>query len=1294
MTLSRKYYGLLLVFIVLFAGQLAHGQLNWRKIVNANTKVDTLQQMAIKYEQVYTEAHQRALEAARQNNWTVREVLDDGTEIELIALTPDGKPIYYKTDNIDAARTVATNKVWPGGDAGLSLDGSGMVVGEWDGGAVRLTHQEFEGRVSQDDGGTNVSGHATHVAGIMIGAGVVSRAKGMAFRANLSAHDWNNANAEMSSAAANNLLISNHSYGLVRGWSRNDGQWRWHGNLSISNREDYHFGFYSSATRTWDEIAYNAPYYLISKSAGNDRSDNGPGDSGDSWYYYDNGDWQEQSGPPPGPDGPYDCLTDKSNAKNILTVGAVHDIPSGYSSPGDVNMSGFSGWGPADDGRVKPDIVANGTGLYSSIADGDAAYNSLSGTSMSSPNAAGSLILLQQHYMDTQDGDIMKAATLKGLALHTTDEAGDYPGPDYRFGWGLLNIEKAAEVISENNTTSLIREESIESGGEYSIEVYADGAEPLIATISWTDPPGKPPAASLDPRTPMLVNDLDLRAHTQDSTYYPWMLDPENTAAPATTGDNYVDNVEKVKLVNPTPGNYRITVNAEDYLENGPQDFSIIVSGISRIVASRFELPITAEDGTNQRSLFIGEAQTGTDGYDPGLDEMAPEPPASGEFDVRFHEGKQEFVRDIRNALATEKIFRMTYQPSTGNTVTLTWDTTAFAESGRNATIVDTATQGDQFQMNMRSVNELTVDTVDALNGALDILLEPSEANQAPLIIHSIGDTQVPLNFSNYPVVELDTVFTEPDNDGLLYTVTGAQNIAASSEGASVLVSPEFGFRGTGDIAVSGSDGQYSISDTFRVEVTPDVGFSLPVIATNGTDSITLNVGTAPMATEGFDNGIDEKAPPPPSDGAFDARIFTDGQDYWSDYRENTNMVHWFEVQYPSTVWDEISVHWDTALTNTLDRELHIFDKVNGESFHLDMSEANHFSADTSYLLINGFNIMIGPSNRPFVQRRIADRILPVNISDYVIAVLDSVFSDPDGDSLRYSASSSNWLTTSVDGAALKVKAPLNQTGQWQVVVNASDGALTSHDTVSIQISDAMGYQVPLSLLDGITDRVLRFGEFAGADDSYNPWVDKFARQDTSGFKAYIASGEEQFATEMRDTSSVNLQKYRIHFESNIADSVRAKWNPEILQETMRKFTLQDTGGGSMFSVNMLNTSHMDFDTAAGDFEIRVDPVETGIERDNGLPWEFTLYQDYPNPFNPVTTIKYGVPENSEVTLSIFDLTGRRIRTLVDRNQEAGWYTYRWSGETDSGNSVSTGIYFYRIQANDYTRVRKMIFIK
>ena len=137
-------------------------------------------------------------------------------------------------------------------------------------------HQELVGRVQQMDGATELGDHATHVGGTMIAAGVLNTAHGMAHEAQLHAYEWGNDDSEMATAAANGLGMSNHSYGWYLGWRWNyfdDDRWAWFGDLEVDSTEDYKFGFYNEAARDWDIIAYNAPYYLIVHSAGNERND-------------------------------------------------------------------------------------------------------------------------------------------------------------------------------------------------------------------------------------------------------------------------------------------------------------------------------------------------------------------------------------------------------------------------------------------------------------------------------------------------------------------------------------------------------------------------------------------------------------------------------------------------------------------------------------------------------------------------------------------------------------------------------------------------------------------------------------------------------------------------------------------------------------------------------------------------------------------------------------------------------------------------------------------------------------
>lgn len=554
----------------------------------AQLNLPALQQVQLQLNDGYRLQRQQLEARAKAMQLPMRWKDSQGREVELAGFDELGMPMYFITDNVVAANSTATSRVYPGGSLGYSLTGEGMTVGEWDGGATRLSHQELVGRATQVDGATALSDHATHVAGTMIAGGVQPNARGMAYQANLATYDWNNDNAEMAAAGQNGLLVSNHSYGQIAGWYSSGGQWYWYGTTSISETLDWNFGFYNSKAQQWDQIARNNPFYLIVKSAGNNRNQ-GPNAGTSHLVRNASGQWVTSTTTRPR-SGPYDCLPTYSVAKNILTVGAVNDLNNGWQSAAGVGMSSFSSWGPTDDGRIKPDLVGNGVGLYSSYSGSNTAYASISGTSMSGPNVAGSLILIQQRFQAV-NSRFMRSSTLKALAIHTADEAGPNPGPDYMFGWGLLNTGRAVQLIDNVGGQSLLEEHSLNSGGTLQFAASHPQAGPLKVSIAWTDPASTPLPASLNPTTRMLVNDLDLRLiHVPTNTVYsPWILNPTVPTAAAQTGDNVVDNVEQVFVANAPAGEYLVVVSHKNSLQLGqPQAFGLVATGLVKGVEANF----------------------------------------------------------------------------------------------------------------------------------------------------------------------------------------------------------------------------------------------------------------------------------------------------------------------------------------------------------------------------------------------------------------------------------------------------------------------------------------------------------------------------------------------------------------------------------------------------------------------------------------------------------------------------------------------------------------------------------
>jgi hypothetical protein len=94
------------------------------------------------------------------------------------------------------------------------------------------------------------------------------------------------------------------------------------------------------------------------------------------------------------------------------------------------------------------------------------------------------------------------------------------------------------------------------------------------------------------------------------------------------------------------------------------------------------------------------------------------------------------------------------------------------------------------------------------------------------------------------------------------------------------------------------------------------------------------------------------------------------------------------------------------------------------------------------------------------------------------------------------------------------------------------------------------------------------------------------------------------------------------------------------------------------------------------------------------LPTTFEVSQNYPNPFNPVTTIAYSLLKRSHVKIEVFSVLGQRVKTLVDRDESAGSYAITWDGRSENGKMISTGVYFYRFQADDFVETKKMLLLK
>jgi hypothetical protein len=399
-------------------------------------------------------------------------------------------------------------------DGVRNLKGEGINMGIWDGGEVS-PHLDFSplGRLNQIEFSA-VSDHTTHVSGTMTGRGLIDpKGRGMSPNSTLYAYDFNgDIQIEMDTAIPNHTLsVSNHSYGS----SATCG-------LSGSGVT------YASRSRSTDINLNNYNYHLHVHSSGNSQSSC-------------TGGWSTITG-------------SGKPAKNSLLVANITTAEA---------ISSSSSFGPVQDGRVKPEISAFGTSVFSTYIPLNS-YGTISGTSMATPGITGSAALLYQRYKQLNSNNLPPSTLIKNIIMNAAFDLGN-PGPDYKFGFGRINALESVKILETNRY--ILNSISNGANNTSNITIPANTAK-LRVMLTWNDPAGTANA------NPCLVNNLDLTVVNGATTYYPWILDKNNPGSSATKGVDAVSNIEQVEIDNPPAGNYTINVNGFA-IPSGPQPYAL-----------------------------------------------------------------------------------------------------------------------------------------------------------------------------------------------------------------------------------------------------------------------------------------------------------------------------------------------------------------------------------------------------------------------------------------------------------------------------------------------------------------------------------------------------------------------------------------------------------------------------------------------------------------------------------------------------------------------------------------------
>jgi hypothetical protein len=537
-----------------------HDQVSWKKIMQILLSLQA--EIGPKYEGINS-----------VNVFMKNDQIEDLAEYSAVKFIsyPDA-PLYVEvfkaksSGNIPQINTINPN-----------LTGENIVALIFEESPIDDSHVNFNGRVSQtNDPPNNETGetaHATHVAGILGGGGEINQ-RGIA--PDVKILSWGSTSngpindpTKWALSPGDLPLALEKSSSVVlqkTGEDRIDLM-----NISLGQAVNeaqlpckFH-GDYKETSQTLDKFVqgYNGLNpIIITKSAGNDGN-NPNGCQGGHDY-----------------PAPFGTLTSPASAKNPIVVGSIDSDTNTISS--------FSSFGPTDDGRIKPDLVAPGAhnnedGLISTgMSD---SYFAMTGTSAAAPFVGGLVALMKEQWENQgRNPDSFSPHTAKAILIHTAKDL-EPLGPDYNSGWGLVDGTKAIKLIADsefiditNNqnltiTHDMVIKDSLRSPNSLEKRYLLELNDPsnVTVTLVWDDFPSSPGAASKE-----IMNDLDVRINKNTQTIYPFLLDKNNPVDEAKRGDDDLNNVEMIKAEQ-QDGILEIIVKKEQFFFS-PQEFTLIVS--------------------------------------------------------------------------------------------------------------------------------------------------------------------------------------------------------------------------------------------------------------------------------------------------------------------------------------------------------------------------------------------------------------------------------------------------------------------------------------------------------------------------------------------------------------------------------------------------------------------------------------------------------------------------------------------------------------------------------------------
>ncbi|MCB2211235.1 S8 family serine peptidase [bacterium] len=1074
-------------------------------------------------------------------------------------------------------------------EAPYFLDGAGETVCVYDGGLV-YPHADFEDRMTQGEGGVAAQ-HSTHVAGTVGGNGDYAH-RGMAPAVSLLSFAYEECDPYCFYDSPQDIYENYetaHSMG-ARLFTNSVGA-----NVGPNGYDCDWLGDYESVSALIDSLVRGAvgDPLIVTWAAGNERGAGCPGS--------------------------YETMSVPSSAKNTIVVGATNDNDG---------MTTFSSWGPTDDGRIKPDVCAPGFGVSSCDLGGG--YTTMSGTSMSTPAVAGVNALLMQAWHQRINPDTFPLPeTVKAILCNSAEDLGT-PGPDYTYGFGRVDAQRAADTVMRFGTF-----EGIVSDDEQVTHTFTvpEGLDELHVTLAWSDVPGGylPEFA--------LVNDLDLTLVDPSSNVrYPYILDPSDPTFPATPGTNTIDNVEKIKVNSPAAGEWMLVVNGTD-VPVGPQTFGVAAN----VTLQEGVVSVSGTVMDQDTQLGIPDVLLRLDGF---LGTASTLTAADGSFELVA----------VLNGDTRLSLSRGGYHPLQ------VW-------------VVDDGT----------GYIDLSLEMQPGVTGTVDGIVEGSTGTPIPGAdvyiaeypeLMATTDTNGMFMLTGVPALELLTVVM--DYQGNYFDYASVYLEIGGSASVVLILDPEaeanvIGPDDFGYVAVQTGMNHPAAPDYDWIGIDPQEGGS-------GTPVNFPEEETAVLVDLPFDF--------PYYDGVYDQiTVNENGFFCFGDVTDDDDPADYSNSSLPGIDGPPATVapFWDDMYAPETNFS-HYYDSDNG-LFIAEWYDTRQFLPNTAYetfqvILYDPVFHQHGAWGQfKFQYAQVTDPSeCSVGFEDETETIGITILQD--------AVYHEDALTITEESAILFYRPSVILEGH--VELDPPNAGLEVTVTIGNQMMTAMG------------------------DFTFDQGIPGYS------LITYSLDGYEyhQTAVELPENGTVTLDDVvlsrldtplEVHYQElngNFDNGANLFWNAPIFGGEIDEFL----GAYRVYKDGLMVTQTEELEYAdeipwvegtrywvtamyAGgesDSSLHASYLSGLSERSLALPTEFEVAPPWPNPFNPSTAISIGLPEPAELDVAVYDLLGREVARLSNRQpRQAGYHRLVWDA---SGHA--SGVYFIRVNAGPHEAVKKVMLLK